>query len=261
MLTRAFITILTSALLLIVLSSCSSKSYTLFQKSSDKYETDYDKSSLSFENKISPKDRLSIEVINMYNQTNLGLQQTQNRQNITSSTLLNSNDGFLVGSDGRVFLPLLGYVALDGMTITKASEYLTKEYKKYLRRPFVRVNILNQRIYVLGEVKKPGMVPVLNETMTIYEAIARSGDFTDYALRDSIKVINANNTTPNIRSIDMTSIDALSSANIILKPNDIVYIQPRNMKGFNVGVKETLPLLQAISSALSPFATLKYLEE
>ena len=248
-----------TVLLALLLSSCSSKSYTLFQDGADYEDTNQNiTTNMSFENKIAPKDRLSIEVVNIYNQANFGL--APNQTNTTSSSLMNSKSGFLVGSDGRVFLPLLGYVYLENLTAPEASERLTLSYKKYLKQPFVKVSILNQRIYVLGEVKTPGMIPVLNETMTIFEAIARSGDFTDYAKRDSIKIISSNTKNAKIRNIDMTSMSMLSNSNIILKPNDIVYVQPRDMKGFNVGVKETLPILQAISSALSPFATIKYLE-
>ena len=242
---------------------CSSKNYKLFQDSRV-YETskyvDLNKT-VSFENKIAPKDRLSIEIVNIYNQNNLGMFQKERNipSNVTSSSLLNTNTGYLVGSDGRVFLPLLGYVSLAGLTVSEANEKLTDRYRKYLKHPYVKVSILNQRVYVLGEVHKPGMVPVLNETMTIYEAIARSGDFTDYAKRDCIKVLNANDPKKRIKTIDLTRLSSLSSEKIILRPNDIVYVEPRDMKGFNVGVKETLPLLQAISSALSPFATLKYL--
>jgi len=244
--------------LILFLSSCSSKSFTLFQGEPCKTETL--KTDINFENKIAPKDRLSIEVTNIYNQSGLGMFQNQtNQPSVASSSILNSNSGFLVGSDGKVFLPLLGYVHLAGLTPSQASEKLTKAYKKYLKQPFVKVSILNQRIYVLGEVNKPGVVPVLNETMTIYEAIARSGDFTDYAKRDTIKILNTKD--HKIRTLDMTSLKMLSSSNIILKPNDIVYVQPRDMKGFNVGVKETLPILQAISQAITTFASIKYLDE
>ena len=146
-----------------------------------------------------------------------------------------------------------------GLTAVEASKKLTKKYKIYLRQPYISVNILNQRVYVLGEVRKPGMIPVLNETVTIFEAIARSGDFTDYALRNEVKIVSGNLNNPKIRTIDLTKMSALKISNLILKPNDIVYVSPRKMKGFNVGVKETLPILQAISSAIAPFVSMKYL--
>jgi len=248
---------------LLFLTSCSSKHYTLFKSDSTYQQNNqYSESEINFENKIAPKDRVSIEIVNVYNQANLGLSQNQNVQSgVTSASLINSKSGFLVGSDGQIFLPLIGYMKISGLTVAEASELLTQKYKKYLKRPYVKVNILNQRVYVLGEVKKPGVVPVLNSTMTVFEAIARSGGLTDYSKRDMIAILDTSSQKPKIRTVDLTHISSLTNTNILLKPKDIVYIPPRDMKGFNVGVKEALPILQAISSALAPFATIKYLEK
>ena len=258
------ILLILGTILISFINGCSSKEYSLFQDSMVYENNCYLDENISFENKINPGDRLSIEIVNIYNQNINALEGSQSfsqNLNMTSNSLLNSNSGYLVDKRGRVFLPLLGYVKVADCIIPEANLKLTKAYKKYLKHPFVKVNILNQRVYILGEVRKPGMVSLLNETMTIYEAIARAGGLTDYAKRNSIKILNANDKMKKIRTVDLTRLSSLNSMNIILKPNDIVYIMPRDMKGFNVGVKETLPILQAISSALSPFVTLKYLNE
>ena len=251
-------------LFVVLISGCSVKKYTLFQVDDETYvETNSSKKkikeSIEYEYKIMPKDRLDISVYNVYKQSNSN--QVNNVNSAVSNTLLDNKKGFLVSNKGKVFLPLVGEVNLSGLTAVQASKKLTQKYKIYLRQPYVSVNILNQRVYILGEVRRPGMIPVLNETVTIFEAIARSGDFTDYALRNEVKIISGNLNDPQIRTIDLTKLSALKVSNLILRPNDIVYVSPRKMKGFNIGVRETLPLLQTISSALAPFVSIKYLTE
>lgn len=249
----------------LLFGGCSVKEYTLFQIDDkthiERYSSKSDiQKSIEYEYKIMPKDRLDIGVYNVYRRSNSN--KVNNVNSTVSNSLFDNKKGFLVSKKGSVFLPLVGEVNLQGLTEIEASKKLTEKYKIYLRQPYVSVNVLNQRVYVLGEVKKPGMIPVLNETITIFEAIARSGDFTDYALRNQVKIVSGDlNHNPKIRTIDLTKMSSLRISNLILKPNDILYIPPRRMKGFNVGVKETLPLLQAISSALAPFATIKYLSE
>ena len=58
---------------------------------------------------------------------------------------------------------------------------------------------MNQRVFVLGEVNTPGVVAVTNGTMNLVEAIARTGDMTDYAERTNIKIIRGDLRKPMVR--------------------------------------------------------------
>ena len=257
---------LTVAMILLVpfifLSGCSIKEYKLFQPdenttishSATKEEM---KESVRYENKIAPGDRVAINVFNVYRQSSTGTAQFTSSEG--SGSLLNNQEGYLVSQDGTVFLPLIGDVKLQGMTTAQATKTLTEKYTKYLRHPFVTVNILNQRVYVLGDVKNPGMVPVLNETMTIFEAIARSGDFSTYGRRDNIMIIRGNiNDNPEIRIIDMSHMASLRVQDLILRPNDIVYVQPRDMKATNIAISEITPILSLITQTLTTWVALDY---
>ena len=248
---------------LVLLSGCSISQYKLFQPdenmtvehSATKEEL---KESVRYENKISPGDRVSINVFNVYRQAPTGTDQMSSTTSGNNS-LLDNTDGYLVAQDGNVFLPLIGEVSLRGMTTAEASKFLTEKYAKYLRHPFVTVKLLNQRVYVLGEVKSPGMIPVLNETMTIFEAIARSGDFTDFGKRDDIMVIRGNlNDHPEIRMIDMSHLASLHVSDLILRPDDIVYVQPRDMKATDVAVREITPILTLITQTITTWVALDY---
>lgn len=245
----------------VVFSGCSMKEYKLFQsddKSTLVSQESYDEE-VVFENIIAPNDRVDITV---YIQAGQGTQQMTSmltsRETNTSETI-EENVGLLVTQEGTVRLPLIGSFKIQGLTQDQASDALIKEYKKYIRNPYVLVEIKNQRVIVIGEVKTPGIVSVTNGTMNVIEAIARSGDLTDYASRVNIKVIRGDLRKPMIRNIDITNMTALSVSSLYLKPNDILYVQPRNMKGFNQAFNEISPLWNTISAILNPFVQRKTL--
>lgn len=250
-----------AVLFTLVFSGCSMKEYKLFQ-SDDKTtlvsQESYNEEVI-FENIIAPNDRVDITV---YIQAGQGTQQMTSmltsRETNTSETI-EENVGLLVTQEGTVRLPLIGSFKIQGLTQDQASNALIKEYKKYIRNPYVLVEIKNQRVIVIGEVKNPGIVSVTNGTMNVIEAIARSGDLTDYASRVNIKVIRGDLRKPMIRNVDITNMSALSLSSLYLKPNDILYVQPRNMKGFNQAFNEISPLWNTISAILNPFVQRKTL--
>jgi len=159
----------------------------------------------------------------------------------------------LVPPDGKILLPLIGKIKLTGLTEEEASAFLMKKYKVYLKHPYVSVRILNQKLFVLGEVKKPGVVLVTNGTMNLFEALAKTGDLTDYADRTDIKILRGSLRDPEVREINLNNFNSIKFASLILRPNDIVYVAPRASRAGMVGANEQLPFWQLIGSILAPF--------
>lgn len=144
----------------LLFSGCSLKDYKLFQEDSaiekvTKISDEQYSQEIQFENKIQPNDRLSITV---YVQSGNGSQQMSSILTTTSNDRLTTQDqdiGILVTQSGTVRLPLLGSIEVVGLTEDEASEKLITLYKKYIRNPYVTTEIKNQRVTVIGEVKKP----------------------------------------------------------------------------------------------------------
>ena len=244
-------------LMLVLMSGgCSLKEYRLFQGDESTDEAtiitdDQYAEEITFEYKIQPNDRISIQVFN----------QIGSSQQITSivdnSSIGQNNDsqdpGFLVTAEGTVNLPLLGVTKLIGLTEDQAAKHLIKEYKVYLRNPYAVVKIHNQRIIVVGEVNKPGIVPIKNGTMNLIEVIARSGDFTDWAMRTHIVVLRGDLRKPETRIIDLTDMSAIALSSMYLHDKDIVYVQPRSAKGISLFVQDVTPPFDLVTKILTPF--------
>ncbi len=245
------------------LSGCSIKEYKLFQTETEKQEEitkinveDY-QAEVTYENKIAANDRLAITV---YVQSGQGSQQMSSILTTRSNNSSNTKDddiGILVTQNGTVRLPLVGSVEVVGLTEDEAAEKLIELYKLYIKNPYVKAEIKNQRVIVIGEVKKPGVVSVTNGTMNVVEAIAQSGDLTDLAARNNIKIIRGDLRNPTVRTIDLANIVALNESSLFLRPNDIIYVQPRNFKGYNQSFNEIMPYWNMLSSILDPFVKRK----
>jgi polysaccharide export outer membrane protein len=88
-----------------------------------------------------------------------------------------------VRPDGKISMPLLGDVQAAGLTPGQLGQSVTERLKKFLTAPQVTViltQINSQRVYVTGEVTRPGAYPVL-PGMTVLQAITSAGGLTQFA--------------------------------------------------------------------------------
>ncbi len=237
---------------LFIFNGCTSKSeYRLMQTDKNAPEETIKVSDRSIEYRILPQDRLEIALY----------KDPQQGATVTGALGQSmSPNGLLVNTAGYVPLPLIGKVKVAGLTQTQAADHITQQYKKYLNTPSVYVEVLNKRIFVLGEVKSPGVVKIDKEKMTLFEALANAGDFTDSAVKNDIIILSNSKTKGmQMRRVDLTNFDTMNYASLMLRPNDIVYVQPNGWKEFKVASSDYLSILDPILKVAGTYATFKYL--
>jgi polysaccharide export outer membrane protein len=96
-----------------------------------------------------------------------------------------------VRPDGKISLPLLNDVQAAGLTPAALAAQITESLKKYVTSPQVTVivtTINSQRVYISGEVTRPGAFPML-PGMTVMQALTSAGGFTPFAKMKSIYVL------------------------------------------------------------------------
>lgn len=241
---------------LFILAGCGSlnSEYQLVQNEQMKAESEIAVVKGSIEYRIQPQDRLKI-VFYRDPQQSTQVSTGELGQEMTTN-------GILVDVAGYVRLPLIGKVKVAGLSQSQAADRITQRLRKYVNAPSVYVEVLNKRVYVLGEVKKPGVVKLDREKMTLFEAIAFTGDLTDNAVRDNIIIIsNDPRHGLRMRSVDLTNFKTMHYASLMLRPNDIVYVQPDGWKEFTVKANNFTAPFETISKVAAPFVTLKYLSD
>lgn len=96
-----------------------------------------------------------------------------------------------VRPDGKISLPLLNDIQAVGLTPMELANTIRDELKKYINNPQVTVSIAeinSRRVYVTGEVTRPGAFPLL-PSMTVLQALTSAGGFTQFAKTKSIYVL------------------------------------------------------------------------
>jgi len=237
----------------LILGGCAGQDYKLAQ--TEKPVTVQKVSDRSIEYRILPQDRLEIALYKDPAQDAMAgglneLGQSMNKQ------------GILVNAAGYISLPLIGKIKVAGLTQSQAADRITAQYKKYLNTPSVYVEVLNKRLFVLGEVKNPGVIKLDKEKMTLFEAIAFAGDLTDDAVRNEVIILSNSHTKGmQMRKVDLTNFDTMRYASLMLRPNDIVYVQPDDWKQFKVAADNYTSPFETVAKIAAPFVTIRYLDD
>lgn len=96
-----------------------------------------------------------------------------------------------VRSDGRVSLPLVGEVVVEGQTIAELTAMVERLLAPQVKRPQLAVNVQaaqTQRVFVGGEVGKPGMQPLLGP-LTVLQAVMVAEGMKDTAMPQQVLLL------------------------------------------------------------------------
>ena len=141
------------------------------------------------------------------------------------SSPLNSTP-YIVRPDGKVTFPLIGDIDVTGKTVTEFTRQLEASLAEYLVRPQVSVNILKlgtTRVYVLGEVKKPGLYE-LEKSHRVLGALGKAEGFTEKAAKKKIFLIRKGAEEPVLVNINNFLKKSDQSQNYVLNEGDCLYL-------------------------------------
>ncbi|WP_245942381.1 polysaccharide biosynthesis/export family protein [Algoriphagus chordae] len=169
-------------------------------------------------------------------------------------------NGFTIDDRGMVEVPLIGELKFLGLSTKQAKELVEKEVVKYVNvnEFFVRVRLGGIRFSALGEFFQSGKFTILQNRVTIYEAIAFAGDLTSIAKRDQVLLIRQYPDGSQIHKINLLDRNLLGSEFYFLKPNDMIYAEPMKVRELGAGTNlvETLTLLTTTITAIALILTL-----
>ena len=141
-----------------------------------------------------------------------------------------NKSGYVVDKNGEIDFPTLGKLHAAGLTREELTTFIKNKLiaEDYINDPIVVVQFLNFRIFIAGEVAKPGMYEVTNDRITILEAITIAGDLTVYGKRNTVKIVREKNGERKIYTVDLTSSELFNSPAYYLQQNDYIYVEPNN---------------------------------
>lgn len=162
----------------------------------------------------------------------------------------------VVRENGKVSV---GFMEMDvgGVTAAVAEARIHEAAVPYMRDPRVQVLLKKKvlkvkRIFVFGDVKKPGMVP-MSRHMTVLQALAAADMYQETALMEEVRVIRGGNLAkPDILMADLARAFTYGdlSRNVSLEENDIVFVPREHLGDATEAAKKIMPV---ISTAIVPF--------
>lgn len=140
-----------------------------------------------------------------------------------------------VRPDGRISIPLIGDVSAVGRTSVQLTQEISDRLKSYMENPTVSIvvkEVNSYSIFVLGEVAKPGRLPLKTKT-TLLQAITLAGGFSPVAARNKIVIFRFGKDDEGLIKIKASYDDIVlrdgTKQNIELKPGDQIVVPNETM--------------------------------
>ena len=182
---------------------------------------------------------------NVLGDNNQMINNMQNRQNAMT---------YLVRQDGTSNLPVLGVIPVSGKTIVELEEEIRILLSENYINPFVQIRVTNQRVIIFPGKGDAEVVGISNANTSLLEAIALAGGIRDEGRANSIKLMRKTNQgNREIYRIDLSTIDGLKNAQMIVQSNDYIYVdfKPRFASSF---LSEVTPWLSVLSTAIITYS-------
>ena len=168
---------------------------------------------------------------------------------------LNYNTSYKVNSDGTVDLPFLDSVEVVGKTLPEAEAEVCRRYKELIPDAEVKLALGNKTFTVIGDIGS-GVFNVYKEKLTIFQALAMSGDLALSGDRKHVRIIRETNGKPEILEFDIRPNSIIESKYYYVYPNDVIYVQ--RSKGSFYKMNTYSSFIGLITSSLSLLITVLY---
>ena len=132
-----------------------------------------------------------------------------------------------LGTNGDVYLPLIDYVHLAGLTVEEAQALIEKRLSDggFVKNPHVTLNVdqsASQGVSLLGEIARPGVYPVIGEPH-LFDVISTAGGFTASA-GQSITVTHRNQSDKPVTVPLSRKLADNPTSNIAISPGDTILV-------------------------------------
>lgn len=167
------------------------------------------------------------------------------------------NRNVQIDPSGNIYLPLVGKIHASGMTIPQLRQSVTSKLSKYIVNPNVDINmstVRSRQIFILGEIRVPGSLPLGDQKMLVWEAIAKSGGFTTDANQKSVLLIRIKEGVPHTTALNLNIREMAANETtvqpIYLENSDILYVPPRRIADFE-------RFMSRLNNIISPFISIE----
>lgn len=137
----------------------------------------------------------------------------------------------IVNADGTINFPYIGRVYVADLTLLEIRKLLTSRLKEISANASANVTLRNSFFSVIGE-SGARRVDMKSNSMTIYQALATSGNISDYSVRSRVNIIRQTKDGSIVKTFDLRSKDIINTEFYYIQPNDVIYFPQSSSKFF-----------------------------
>jgi polysaccharide export outer membrane protein len=158
-------------------------------------------------------------------------------------------NSYRVYPDSTIDIPFLKPVKVAGLTEQEAQDTLREAFKEIIPDADVKLALYNKNFTVLGDLGS-GQYKIYKERMTIFQALAMTGDVDNKGDRKHVRIVRPNgNEPPEILEFDIRSKSIIDSKYYYVYPNDLIYVSRE--KGAFYKVPSYSGFIALVTSSLS----------
>ena len=211
--------------------------------------------------RIKPHDRLTIVVSSQnpelaapFNTSSSYNALSFNPMSASASNGAQSLQIRTVDENGMLEFPMIGKVMCAGKTRQELADEIAKKIidGKFVSDALVNIQFADLKIFVLGEVFRPGQFDITRDKVTVLEALAMAGDMTIYGNRANVAVIrhSADGKSYEVHELNFLEGNQMSSPAFYLQQGDVVYVQPNKYKAATSEINQNRTFWLSIVSTL-----------
>ncbi len=152
--------------------------------------------------------------------------------------------GYTIDTKGNIRLPFVGEIMIKDKTLDEARIEIEERLKPFIKSEvYVKVKLGGIRYSALGEFRRPGKFVVLQDRMTIFEAIANAGDLSTIAKRDEILMIRQYPEGTKLHRLNLNDRKLIESPYYFIQPNDQIYAEPMKVREVGAGENASQSIL------------------
>jgi polysaccharide biosynthesis/export protein len=165
----------------------------------------------------------------------------------TNQLILN---GYKVEKDSTINYPVLGEITVVGLTTNELAIKLRNMLidEGQLTNPYIKINKVNSKFTVLGEVRSPGTYFNYEDHLNIFQALGLAGDLLITARRNNVKLIRQENGLRKTYEFSLNTSEIFDKSYFYIKSNDVIIIEPNYSKIKSAGFIGSPASIASISS-------------
>ena len=154
------------------------------------------------------------------------------------------NETVVIRLDGKISLQLIGELTAAGLTPLELNSVIIEKYTGLLRKPEITVIVKEfeeEKIYVGGEVERPGAFSLTSGNTTVLQSIFNAGGFRETSDPGSVIIVSRGpENMPVTRKVNLKQVlsGKAPGKDILLQPFDIVYVPKTFIAKANKSVEQ-----------------------